>query len=75
MIGGVTRHILPHPPGVPHLHVNRALILSRLHDRWGDPPHVTSLIWGLPPLCKQAFKMNITKCILFPLLAILSLKI
>ena len=23
MIGGVTRHILPHVPGVPHLHVNR----------------------------------------------------
>ena len=22
MIGGVTRHILPHLPGVPHLHVN-----------------------------------------------------
>ena len=26
MIGGVTRHILPHLPGVPHLHVNRPLI-------------------------------------------------
>ena len=25
MIGGVTRHILPHLPGVPHLHVNRPL--------------------------------------------------
>ena len=25
MIGGVTRHILPHVPGVPHLHVNRPL--------------------------------------------------
>ena len=23
MIGGVTRHILPHLLGVPHLHVNR----------------------------------------------------
>ena len=23
MTGGVTRHILPHLPGVPHLHVNR----------------------------------------------------
>ena len=23
MIGGVTRRILPHLPGVPHLHVNR----------------------------------------------------
>ena len=26
MIGGVTRHMLPHLPGVPHLHVNRPLI-------------------------------------------------
>ena len=25
MIGGVTHHILPHLPGVPHLHVNRPL--------------------------------------------------
>ena len=25
MIGGVTRHMLPHLPGVPHLHVNRPL--------------------------------------------------
>ena len=25
MIGGVTRHILPHLLGVPHLHVNRPL--------------------------------------------------
>ena len=25
MIGGVTRHILPHLSGVPHLHVNRPL--------------------------------------------------
>ena len=23
MLGGVTRHMLPHLPGVPHLHVNR----------------------------------------------------
>ena len=22
-LGGVTRHMLPHPPGVPHLYVNR----------------------------------------------------
>ena len=26
MLGGVTRHILPHLSGVPHLHVNRPLI-------------------------------------------------
>ena len=25
MIGGVTRHMLSHPPGISHLHVNRAL--------------------------------------------------
>ena len=30
------------------------LISSRLHDRWGDPPYVTSPIWGPPPPCKQA---------------------
>ena len=24
MIGGVTWHMLPHLPGVPHLHVNRS---------------------------------------------------
>ena len=23
MLGGATRHMLPHLPGVPHLHVNR----------------------------------------------------
>ena len=26
MIGGVTRHILPYPSGVPHLHVNRTVM-------------------------------------------------
>ena len=25
MIGGVIRHILPHLPGIPHLHVKRPL--------------------------------------------------
>ena len=25
MLGGVTRHMLPNLPGVPHLHVNRPL--------------------------------------------------
>ena len=29
------------------------LIWSRLHDRWGDPPFVTSPTWAPPP-CKQA---------------------
>ena len=31
-----------------------SIIWSRLHDRWGDPPHVTSPIWGPPPQCEQA---------------------
>ena len=26
MIGGVTHHMLPHLPGVPHLHVNRPYV-------------------------------------------------
>ena len=25
MLGGVTRHMLPHLPGVPHFHVKRPL--------------------------------------------------
>ena len=29
MIGGVTRHMLPHLPGVPHIHVNRPLEKAR----------------------------------------------
>ena len=35
-----------------------SIIWSRLHDRWGDPPHVTSptCIWGPPPQCKQALR-------------------
>ena len=28
MIDGVTCHMLPHLPGVPHLHVNRPLVLQ-----------------------------------------------
>ena len=38
MIGGVTRHILPHLPGVPHLHVNRPLDL--LTGRTQRPEYV-----------------------------------
>ena len=30
------------------------LLWSRLHDRWADPPHVTSPILGPPPPCKPA---------------------
>ena len=29
---------------------------SRLHDRWSDPPHVTSPTWGSPPPFKQALR-------------------
>ena len=29
MIGGVTHHMLPHLPGVPHLHVKRPLIMFK----------------------------------------------
>ena len=25
---------------------------------WGDPPHVTSPIWGPPPPCKQALSLG-----------------
>ena len=32
MIGGVTRHLLPHLSGVPHLHVNRPLITDHTND-------------------------------------------
>ena len=28
MLGGVTWHILPHLPGVAHLHVNRPLVVQ-----------------------------------------------
>ena len=26
MLGGVTRHMLPHLPGFPHLHVNKLVL-------------------------------------------------
>ena len=31
MIGGVTHHMLPHLPGILHLHVNRNLGTIRVH--------------------------------------------
>ena len=31
---------------------------SRLHVRWGNPPHVTSPTWGPPPSCKQALRVT-----------------
>ena len=33
--------------------------LILLHDRWGDPPHVTSPIWGPPSPCKQALRIQL----------------
>ena len=39
MLGGVTRHILPHLPGVPHLIVNRPLLLM-LVCTWRHGGHV-----------------------------------
>ena len=30
MLGGVTRHMLPPLPGVPHLHVNRPYVMGIL---------------------------------------------
>ena len=47
-LGGVTR------PSIQSL----ILIWSRLHDSWGDLPHVTSPIWGPPPPCKQALTLE-----------------
>ena len=36
MLGGVTRHMLPHLPGVPRLHVNRPLVWLLVQDLY-DP--------------------------------------
>ena len=38
------------------------LTWSRLHDRWGEPPHVTSPIWGPPLPCKQALSLVVKSC-------------
>ena len=40
------------------------LIWSRLHDRWGDPPHVTSPICGPQPPCKQALSQISMYCVI-----------
>ena len=43
---------------VTHLSIwSLILIWSCLHDRWGDPPRVTSPTWGPPPPCKQALSL------------------
>ena len=42
MLGGVTRHMLPHLPEVPHLHENRPLNIPELTtpeghgQQWGE---------------------------------------
>ena len=43
--------------GTPPAHIISHQIWLRLHDRWGDPPYVTSPIWGLPPPCKKALRV------------------
>ena len=41
--------------GVTRLSIKSLILMwSRLHDRWGNQPHVTSPTWGPPPSCKQA---------------------
>ena len=43
MLGGVTRHMLPHLPGVPHVHVNRPLE----SPKWQiyHPPLWMDILW------------------------------
>ena len=49
-VGEVTR-----VGGVTRLSIQSLILMwSRLHVRWGNPPHVTSPTWGPPPSCKQA---------------------
>ena len=43
MIGGVTRHMLPHLSGVPHLHVNRPLRIRNLLCKLSTDKH--ELLW------------------------------
>ena len=51
-IGEVTRL-----GGVTRLSIESLILMwSRLHDRWGKPPHVTSPTWDPPPSCKQALR-------------------
>ena len=64
MLGGVTRHILSHLPGVPHLHVNRPLIDNRfLFIEWKERSKgcTRALMFVLstqrPSSCKQCEKM------------------
>ena len=36
-----------------------------MKDRWGDPPHVTSPIWGPPTACKQALDIKVERVLTF----------
>ena len=52
IVGDVTRF-----GGVIRLSIKSLILIwSRLHDRWGNPPHITSPTWGPPPTCKQALR-------------------
>ena len=52
-VGEVTRLA-----GVTRLSIQSLILMrSRLHVRWGNPPHVTSPTWGPPPSCKQALSL------------------
>ena len=59
MFGGVTRRMLPHLSGVPHLHINRPLLYNRYplqlvlptltnysinYTRLRPPPHVSVFV-------------------------------
>ena len=39
MINGVTRHMLPHLSGVPHLHVNRPLEYYHINQDFNETVH------------------------------------
>ena len=48
--------------GVTRLSISSLILIwSRLHDRWGDLPRVTSPTWGLSSPCKQAFSVTSTE--------------
>ena len=54
MIGGVTRRMLPHLSGVPHLHVNRPLECRKCKNKFdclvNEMPYIKQL---RPPLNVQ----------------------
>ena len=67
MLGGVTRHMLPHLSGVPHLHLNRPLsytlgdtqykskcFILRLHCRYATI-YITSSFESLSTLTEEGY--------------------